>query len=228
MAMSRPKAATSSGGFTLHSSRDSVTEIGAELHGAILPPHVSGGRGAQCKTSASLTNEVIGPHGMRSIAGVIVTFTKPLDLRHFPVWVAANGKCRIQGASMGCHDPRLPHDIVTLVIERELGIRDGFFDTVASGGTFKSMGKRRNTFGRGVIARNRLALQRSEHLVHRTLSEWQTGIRNAATEALDAAEAAWGAVAPGATLSLEWDTHRRPFAPSRARQHSEQRRRARR
>jgi hypothetical protein len=163
-----------------------------------------------------------------SIAGVIVTFTKPLDLRHFPVWVAANGKCRIQGSSLGCHDPRLPHDVVTLIVERELGIRDGFFDTVASGGTFRSMVKRRHNFGRSVISQNRAALQRSEHLVHRTLGEWQNGIPNAAAEALDAAEAAWAAVAPGATLALEWNTHRRPFGPSTTRQHAEQRRRARR
>ena len=57
-----------------------------------------------------------------------VTFQKPADGRHFPAWVARKGRSRISGSIVvsDTRPRRRPHDIVTLVVERQLGLTDGF------------------------------------------------------------------------------------------------------
>jgi hypothetical protein len=70
---------------------------------------------------------------------VDVTFQKAAPSKDTPPWIAVNGKSRIVGSHLGSDPQRLPHDIVTFVIERELGLVDGFFGTVAAGGTFRSI-----------------------------------------------------------------------------------------
>jgi hypothetical protein len=92
--------------------------------------------------------------------------------------VATKGKSRIVGSHLGSDPHHLPHDIVTLVIERELGLVDGFFGTVAAGGTFRSMRKRRHAAGKAAIAENRSELARAEHLVNETSSAWRAGRRS--------------------------------------------------
>jgi hypothetical protein len=135
---------------------------------------------------------------------VEVTFTKAVDTKHLVPWVARNGKARIVGSILGCDPRALPHDVVTLVVERELGIDDGFFATVAAGGTFRSMAKRRHAHGKAAIARNRTGLLRAEHAVHREWAAWLGGHPSRCTAALDAARAAWQALPPGGTLALTW------------------------
>jgi hypothetical protein len=135
-----------------------------------------------------------------------VTFTKAAHAKHFPIWVARKGKSRIAGAILG-RDPRhLPHDIVTFVVERELRIVDGFFGTVAAGGTFRSMAKRRHGDGKAAIARNRAGLNRAEHLVGTTWADWLAGRDTACNEALDATLDAWRSLPPGGQLTLAWPT----------------------
>src|SRR3954454_16270849 len=138
-----------------------------------------------------------------------VTFRKSDDRKHLVVWSATKGKTRIPGSVMGCHPRHLPHDIVTLVIERELGITDGFFATVEAGGTFRSMAKRRHAAGKAVIAGNRVGLQRSEHVVNRVWDDWRAGRDTACNAALDAADEAWRALPPGGELTLTWPASRR-------------------
>src|SRR4051794_5923767 len=104
-----------------------------------------------------------------------VTFTKKRDAKHYPIWVAQLGKRRIAGSHLGSDPRHLPHDIVTLVVERELGIRDGFFGTVAAGGTFKSMAGSRKPSRRAPIARNRPALRQAELTVHLHWDAWLSG-----------------------------------------------------
>ena len=133
-----------------------------------------------------------------------VTFTKAGDRKDFRVWVATVGRRRIEGAGLGSDPRHLPHDIVTLVIERELGITDGFFGTVAAGGTFRSMLKRRSTAGRAVIARNRAGLTVAEHTVNDVSRKWRAGTDTTCNEALDRTYAAWMALPPGGRLTLEW------------------------
>lgn len=102
-----------------------------------------------------------------------VTFQKAAHGRDFPPWVATKGKSRIVGSHLGSDRRHLPHDIVTLVIERDLGVVDGFFGTVAAGDTFRSMRKWRHAAGKAAIAANRPGLARAEHLVNETWSAWQ-------------------------------------------------------
>ena len=135
---------------------------------------------------------------------VEVTFQKSAYRKHLPPWVAVKGRTRIVGSHLGCTARHLPHDIVTLVVERELGIADGFFGTVAAGGTFRSMRKRRHAAGKAVIAANRPGLDRAEHAVNEAWCAWRAGRPTPCKSALDAADAAWAAVPPGGTFTLTW------------------------
>jgi hypothetical protein len=135
---------------------------------------------------------------------VRVTFTKSRDLRHFPNWVAELGKRRIEGSHMGSDPRHLPHDIVTLVVERELGIRDGFFGTVAAGGTFKSMARAQKPSRRTAIARNRAGIDRAEQMVNHHWTAWLSGQDTPCGAALDNALDNWRAIEPGGTLTLDF------------------------
>ena len=139
-----------------------------------------------------------------------VVFTKAAHRKHFPPWVAHKGKTRIVGSGLGCDPRHLPHDIVTLVVERELGMRDGFFGTVFAGGTFRSMQKKRHAAGKAAIAANRRGLDVAEFVVNTACSDWMAGRPTECGAALDAALAAWLAVAPGESLTLAW------LAPTRS------------
>ena len=133
-----------------------------------------------------------------------VTFTKKRDPKHFPPWVAHLGKRRIVGSHMGSDPRHLPHDIVTLVVERELGMRDGFFGTVAAGGVFRSMVGTRKPSRRDPIARNRSALDHAEHTVHEHWDAWLAGRPTPCQAALDEAYTRWMALEPGGTLTLDF------------------------
>jgi hypothetical protein len=161
-----------------------------------------------------------------TVGDVQVTFTKKRDAKHFPVWVARLGKRRIEGSHLGSEDRHLGHDIVTLVVERELGIRDGFFGTVAAGGVFRSMARRRKPAGRTVIAGNRAALDRAERTVHEHWSAWLAGRPTPCAAALDEVLERWMTIEPGGTLTLDFldlpahparGDRRRAVAHSRAR-----------
>src|SRR5207237_10820605 len=114
-----------------------------------------------------------------------VILTKKGDAKHFPNWVAILGKRRIEGSHLGSDPRHLPHDIVTLVVERELGMRDGFFGTVAAGGVFKSMPRPQKPSRRTAIARNRAALQQAEHTVNQHWGDWLAGRPTPCSRALD-------------------------------------------
>jgi hypothetical protein len=137
------------------------------------------------------------------------------------VWVARLGERRIEGSHLGSDDRHLGHDIVTLVVERELGIRDGFFGTVAAGGVFRSMARRQKPSRRTAIADNRAAIDRAEHLVHRHWDAWLHGRPTTCATALDDALEQWMAVEPGGTLTLDFlDLPVHPARPDRRRRRS--------
>jgi hypothetical protein len=142
-----------------------------------------------------------------------VTFTKKRDERDFPNWVAHIGKRRIEGSHAGSDPRHLPHDIVTLVVERELGIRDGFFGTVAAGGLFKSMVGIQKPSRRTAIRHNRAAIDAAEHIVNGQWTAWLKGESPACAAALDDAYRRWMAVEPGACLTLDFLTM--PAHPAR-------------
>lgn len=140
------------------------------------------------------------------MGGVQVTFRKAVGPRDYPPWVARRHKSRIVGSGLGS-DPRyLPHDIVTFLVERELGIKDGFFGTVAAGGTFRSMQKKRTAHGKQAIARNRTGLDRAEQVVNRVWSDWKAGVPTPCSALLTAAEDEWMSLPPGGELTLDWPT----------------------
>jgi hypothetical protein len=93
---------------------------------------------------------------------------------------------------------------VTFVVEKDLAITDGFFGTVADGGTFRSMAKRKNKPGRAVIARNLHGLMSAEHVVNEVWGDWLAGRDTPCRAALDRAYDAWMTVLPGGELTLEW------------------------
>jgi hypothetical protein len=96
-----------------------------------------------------------------------VSFSRAINAKDRRPWVARVRKMRGDGSILGSSvGNELPHDLVTFIVERELGVVDGFFATVAAGGTFRSMAKKRHGAGKAVIARNRPGLDRAERLVH--------------------------------------------------------------
>jgi hypothetical protein len=135
-----------------------------------------------------------------------VTFRKASGSGDYAPWIARRHKSRIVGSGLGS-DPRgLPHDIVTFLVERELGIDDGFFATVADGGTFRSMVQKRTTYGKSAIARNRHGLDRAEHEVHRVWSAWRAGRPTTCSSVLTSAKKEWMALPPGGEMTLTWPT----------------------
>jgi hypothetical protein len=144
-----------------------------------------------------------------------VTFTKASHRKDTPPWVAVKGKSRIVGSHLGADPRHLGHDIVTLVVERELRIDDGFFASVAGGGTFRSMRKRRTSAGKAAIARNRAGINEAEQVVHRHWDAWLKGEPTPCAASLEAAWVAWQAVPAGGTITLDWpDQLRQPVRPS--------------
>jgi hypothetical protein len=54
--------------------------------------------------------------------------------RNFPLLIARKASLAFVGSDQGTDPGQLPHDIMTLVVERELCLADGFFGTVEAGG----------------------------------------------------------------------------------------------
>jgi hypothetical protein len=135
-----------------------------------------------------------------------VSFHRAVDRKDLRPWVARVRKMRVEGSILGSSvGDELPHDLVTFVVERELGMADGFFGTVAAGGTFRSMAKKRHRAGRQVIARNRLALGRAEGVVHEHWDAWRQGRATPCADAFETTQDAWRACPPGTALTLSWD-----------------------
>ncbi|MCB0909657.1 MAG: hypothetical protein KDB63_21360 [Nocardioidaceae bacterium] len=126
----------------------------------------------------------------------------------------------------------IPHDLVHLVVEAELGLRDGIFGQLAAGGnagTFVPIHElRTKAWARQVERRNRATgreMGRSEDLVAQVYPRWLRraghhpvdGVRRdpPPTELsqarlarlmsrLDALSAQWRAVVVGGSMSVEW------------------------
>jgi len=100
---------------------------------------------------------------------------------------------------------RLPHDVATFVIERELSIAGGFFNLVAHGAVFRSSGRRITRPGRALIVANRTSLEEAERQVHRVESLWGRQLATPAGPALTDADDRWRALEPGAGFELTWN-----------------------
>ena len=143
--------------------------------------------------------------GSPTVTDVEVSFYRAIDVKDHRPWVARVRKMRVDGSIHGSSvGNELPHDLVTFVVERELGVVDGFFATVAAGGTFRSMAKKRHGAGKAVIARNRQGLDRAERLVHEHWDAWRQDRPTPCASSLGRAQADWQASAPGSYLTLSW------------------------
>jgi hypothetical protein len=137
---------------------------------------------------------VAGGRSPRTLVAMDVSFHRAVDAKDRRPWVARVRKMRVEGSILGSGvGDELPHDLVTFVVERELGLTDGFFGTVAAGGTFRSMAKRRHRAGKAVIARNRSSLDGAEHVVHEHWDAWRQGRDTPCTAAFERAHAEWRA-----------------------------------
>jgi hypothetical protein len=110
---------------------------------------------------------------------------------------------------------RLPHDLGTFVVERELALRGGFFNLTAHGAIFRSSGRRMTTPGRALILAHRAELDEAEKAVNAAQAAWRAGRPTPAAAALTEADRAWADLSSGGSLELSWTTFPLPVQRSR-------------
>ena len=124
--------------------------------------------------------------------------------RRLAAWDATRGKrTRIPGTVMA-EGKSIPHDLAQYVIEAAAGYRNGFWDLVAKGATFKSTGRRRTKPGRSVIAEHRTELAGAEQLAGLRLAHWHAQRPSPVTDALNRAFAQWRELSTQQRLVFEW------------------------
>jgi hypothetical protein len=141
-----------------------------------------------------------------------VHFEKSEDGRRCSWWAELSKHRRVPGSTMGARaaGTDLPHDLAQLVVEAELRLEHGFWNLVANGATFESIGRRRTTPGRQLIAAYRAELNQVERLVNEHVQAWRDGRPTPVGPALNAMAVRWRAWPRGAELDLEWPTRRLP------------------
>jgi hypothetical protein len=119
---------------------------------------------------------------------------------------------RLQGSTMATRAARidLPHDLAQFVVEATIGLEEGFWNLVANGATFKSLGRRQTKPGRQLIAAHRAELNEAEKVVNAHVAAWRDGDPTPVGPALDAMLARWRALRVGEELVVEWPTWRLP------------------
>lgn len=108
----------------------------------------------------------------------------------------------------------LPHDLAQFVVEAALGL-EGFWNLLANGATFKSLGRHQTKPGRRLIADHRAELNEAEGIVNVHVAAWRDGDPTPVGPALDAMLARWRALRVGEELVVEWPTRRLPRASVR-------------
>jgi hypothetical protein len=133
-------------------------------------------------------------------------------------WIATPPKRRpFQGTTMAA-GRSLPHDLTQFLIERALGIRDGFWGLLAHGGSFASVPGRRPTRpGRTLVREHQAALLNVEGVVNGHYLAWRRGEATPIGPTLDVIYARWLALGDGEPLVLEWPV--RPLASGIRRSH---------
>jgi hypothetical protein len=120
-------------------------------------------------------------------------------------WIATPPHRRpFQGSTMAA-GRYLPHDLTQFTIERELGIRAGFWGLLAHGGWFASVpGRKATAEGRAIVRAHHAELVAVEGIVNGHYSAWKRGDATPLKPHLDAMYARWLGVADGERLALEW------------------------
>jgi hypothetical protein len=106
-----------------------------------------------------------------------VYFAKSEDGRRCSWWAEPPGRRRLRGSTMAARSAGtdLPHDLAQLVVEDALGLDHGFWNLVANGATFDSLGRRRTKPGRQLIASYRSELNEAEEIVNAQVQSWRDG-----------------------------------------------------
>src|SRR5215213_3284240 len=99
---------------------------------------------------------------------------------------------------------RIPHDLATFVVERELAIAGGFFNLVAHGAIFRSSGRRPTRPGRAVIVANRAELEVAVRMVHQEQELWGALLSTAVGAVRTDADRRWEALPAGEAFELAW------------------------
>ena len=124
--------------------------------------------------------------------------------RQLSAWEATRGKrTRVPGTVMAA-GKGIPHDLAQYVIEAATGYRNGFWELVSKGATFKSTGRRRTKPGRAVIVEHRSELAGAEELAGLHLARWRGGDRSAVSDALSRALHQWRGLSADEHLAFEW------------------------
>jgi hypothetical protein len=110
---------------------------------------------------------------------------------------------------------RLPHDLGTFVVERELRLRGGFFNLTAHGAIFRSSRRRMTRPGRALILAHRTELNDAENAVNAAQASWKAGRITPVAAALTEADRAWADLPSGGSLELIWPTLPLPGGRSR-------------
>jgi hypothetical protein len=123
-------------------------------------------------------------------------------------WDATRGKrTRVPGTCMAA-GKTIPHDLAQYVIEASAGYRNGFWDLVARGATFKSTGRRRTKPGRAVIAAHRGELAGAEQLAGLHMAIWKARRPSPVSDNLDRALDQWNELLPSQRLLFAWPSAR--------------------
>jgi hypothetical protein len=104
-----------------------------------------------------------------------VTFSKS-DGDRLCTWRTEPPRRRpFQGSAMASHAGHidLPHDLAQFVVEASLGLEHGFWNLVANGATFKSIGRRRTRLGRQLIGTYRGGLNAAESAGNAHVQAWR-------------------------------------------------------
>jgi hypothetical protein len=128
-------------------------------------------------------------------------------------WVATPpGRRPFEGTTMAAGRD-LPHDLAQFVVERALGVHEGFWGLLANGATFKSVpGRRLTQPGRALVREHTTALEAIEGVANAHVDAWRRGAPTPVGAALDVMYARWLALPAGERLCVEWEVRR--LAPS--------------
>jgi hypothetical protein len=150
---------------------------------------------------------------------VKVTFSRSSDGRLCSWRAEVHERRRFQGSTMAARSSHadLPHDLAQFVVEATLGLEEGFWNLVANGATFKSLGRRQTKPGRRLVVAHRAELNKAERVVNAHVRAWRDGDPTPLGPALDAMVARWRALGAGEELVVEWPTRRLPCASPRVR-----------
>ena len=141
-----------------------------------------------------------------------VIFEKSDDGRRCSWRAELPGRRQVRGSTMAARSAHtgLPHDLAQFVVEAGLDLEHGFWNLVANGASFQSLGRRPTKPGRQLIATYRVELNQVEGVVNAHVQAWRDGRPTPLAPELEAMLRRWRALGPGQALVVEWPTRRLP------------------